>query len=116
MRVSTETIEQALDDAGLLVERRGVFPGSITGITDDSRGVQAGTLFIAVRGTERDGHDFLDTAQNAGAALAIVQDPDRTSLPVLVVRDGRRAAAVAAAAAYDWPAGELQLVGVTGTN
>ena len=47
---------------------------------------------------------------------AIVQDADRTTLPALVVNDGRRAAAVAAAAAYDFPARELQLVGVTGTN
>ena len=49
-------------------------------------------------------------------ASAIVQDASRTTLPALVVNDGRRAAAVAAAAAYGCPARELQLVGVTGTN
>jgi UDP-N-acetylmuramoyl-L-alanyl-D-glutamate--2,6-diaminopimelate ligase len=69
-----------------------------------------------VRGTERDGHDYLDAAAGAGATAAIVEDASRTSLPALVVRDGRRAAAIAAAAAFGFPARELTLVGVTGTN
>ena len=47
---------------------------------------------------------------------AILEDETRTTLPAIVVRDGRRAAAVAAAAFYNWPALEVQLVGVTGTN
>src|SRR5215468_1360783 len=110
MPAEIETIRRALDDAGLLVERRGVLPASISGITDDSRAVKPGFLFVAVRGSERDGHDFLDAAAQAGAVAAIVQDADRTKLPALVVNDGRRAAAVAGAAAYDWPARGLQLV------
>ena len=48
--------------------------------------------------------------------MAIVQDASRTTLPALVVNDGRRAAAIAASAFFGWPARELQLVGVTGTN
>ena len=116
MLADIPTIAQALDQAGLLVERRGALPRAISGITDDSRAVTAGALFIAVRGTERDGHDYLEAAAAAGAAAAIVQDGSRTSLPALVVSDGRRASAVAASAAYGWPARELQLVGVTGTN
>src|SRR5215510_1146683 len=116
MPAEIETIQRALDDAGLLVERRGVLPASISGITDDSRAVKPGFLFVAVRGSERDGHDFLDAAAQAGAVAAIVQDADRTKLPALVVNDGRRAAAVAGAAAYDWPARGLQMVGGTGTN
>lgn len=111
-----EPIAQALDEAGLLVERRGALPNRIAGITDDSRAVVRGGLFVAVRGTARDGHDFLDTASASGAAVAIVQDPSRTSLPALVVNDTRRAAAVAGAAAYGFPARELRLVGITGTN
>src|SRR5215468_4487148 len=116
MPAEIETIRRALDDAGLLVERRGRLPASISGITDDSRAVKPGFLFVAVRGSERDGHDFLDAAAKAGAVAAIVQDADRTNLPALVVNDGRRAAAVAGASAYGWPARELQIVGVTGTN
>ena len=116
MHADIDTIAQALDEAGLLVERRGALPARIDGITDDSRAVRPGFLFVAVRGSERDGHDFLAAAAEAGATAAIVQDAARTTLPALVVNDGRRAAAVAGAAAYGFPARDLQLVGVTGTN
>ncbi|HEX4683017.1 MAG TPA: UDP-N-acetylmuramoyl-L-alanyl-D-glutamate--2,6-diaminopimelate ligase [Gemmatimonadaceae bacterium] len=122
MHADISTIAQALDEAGLLVERRGALTGepnasaALTGITDDSRAVGPGFLFVAVRGSERDGHDYLDAAAKAGATAAIVQDPSRTNLPSLVVNDGRRAAAIAGAAAYGFPARELQLVGITGTN
>src|SRR3954469_22743633 len=109
-------IVQALDEAGLLVERRGALPAAIAEITDDSRSIVAGGMFVAVRGTARDGHDFLDSAAANGAAVAIVQDPSRTKLPSIVVNDGRRGAAIAAAAAHGFPARELQLVGITGTN
>jgi UDP-N-acetylmuramoyl-L-alanyl-D-glutamate--2,6-diaminopimelate ligase len=116
MHAKTESIAKALDEAGLLVEARGVVPATIAGVSDDSRAVSDGFLFVAVRGSERDGHDYLDAAAAAGASAAVVQDASRTTLPALVVNDGRRAAAVVGAAAYDWPARDLQLVGVTGTN
>src|SRR5689334_23418781 len=112
MDANVEKIARALDEAGLLVERRGALPDAIAAITDDSRAVRAESLFVAVRGSERDGHDYLDAAAAAGASIAIVQDPSRTALPALVVNDGRRAAAIASSAAYGWPARELQLVGV----
>lgn len=116
MHAEIDRIAQALAEASLLVERRGALPTTVSGISDDSRAVSPGGLFVAVRGSERDGHDYLEAAARAGAAAAIVQDVGKTTLPSLVVNDGRRAAAVAAAAAYDWPARELQLIGVTGTN
>ena len=112
---SSHLIADALSRAGLLVEVRGAMPGELAGITDDSRQVTAGSLFVAVRGTARDGHDFLaGIADRAGAA--IVEDPSRTTLPAFVVRDARRAAPVAAAVAYGDPGTRLRLVGVTGTN
>ena len=116
MSALIEEIARALDDAGLLVERRGALPDAVSDITDDSRSVTPGALFVAVRGTERDGHDYLAAAAAAGATAAIVEDASRTDLPALVVRDGRRAAALAASAFFGWPARELRLVGVTGTN
>src|SRR5437764_3922581 len=109
MHADVASIAEALEEAQLLLERRGVFPTSVSGITDDSRRVTPGSLFVAVRGTERDGHDFLDAAAKSGASLAIVQDASRTELPALVVSDGRRAAAIAGAAAYGWAARQLQL-------
>ena len=112
----TTHLADALERAGLLQERLGVLPARVTGITDDSRAVVPGAAFVAVRGTQRDGHDFLDAAAAAGAAMAIVEEASRTPLPALVVRNGRRAAALAAAAFYAEPASHLTLVGVTGTN
>jgi UDP-N-acetylmuramoyl-L-alanyl-D-glutamate--2,6-diaminopimelate ligase len=116
MHADIAMIARALDEAGLLVERRGALPATGAGIADDSRAVKPGGIFVAVRGTAADGHDYLDAAAKAGAAMAIVEDAARTPLPALVVRDARRAAALAAAAAYAWPSRQLQLVGVTGTN
>jgi UDP-N-acetylmuramoyl-L-alanyl-D-glutamate--2,6-diaminopimelate ligase len=115
---SLADITAALEAGQLLKDQIGSLPQHAMAITDDSRQVHPGTLFIAVRGSERDGHDYLEMAQRAGAAGAIVEQANRVpaELPALVVRDGRRAAPLAAAAAYQWPARELQLVGVTGTN
>jgi UDP-N-acetylmuramoyl-tripeptide--D-alanyl-D-alanine ligase len=50
----------------------GTVPASVTGISIDTRTLQPGDLFVAIRG-ERDGHDFLPTAFQKGAALAIVE-------------------------------------------
>jgi len=116
MHADIGAIASALDKAGLLVERRGDLDFAVNDVTDDSRVVSDGALFIAVKGTERDGHDYLAGAAGAGAIAAIVEDPSRTELPALVVNDGRRAAAIAASAFFGWPARELQLVGVSGTN
>jgi UDP-N-acetylmuramoyl-L-alanyl-D-glutamate--2,6-diaminopimelate ligase len=116
MNFTLEAVAAELEAAGLLVERCGVLPAAATDISDDSRRVTRGSLFIAVRGTERDGHDYLEAVARAGAAAAVVEDPSRTQLPALVVRDGRRAAALAAAAAFGHPADAAQIAGVTGTN
>jgi UDP-N-acetylmuramoyl-L-alanyl-D-glutamate--2,6-diaminopimelate ligase len=113
---SVSAIVQALEDAGLLAGRRGELPARIASLTDDSRAVTRGGAFVAVRGTQRDGHEFLSAAAQAGAALAIIEDEASTALPALVVHDARRAAAVAAATYYGEPASFLRLVAVTGTN
>jgi UDP-N-acetylmuramoyl-L-alanyl-D-glutamate--2,6-diaminopimelate ligase len=109
-------IVEALREAKLLDSVRGELPHEIALVTDDSRAVREGALFLAVRGAERDGHDYLEAAAAAGASAALVADPTRTALPALVVKDTRRAAAVVAAAFYGDPARALRLVGVTGTN
>lgn len=116
MNVSVKEIKAALAEGGLLVSAGNDLPDQATGISDDSRKVSPGDLFIAVRGWNSDGHDFLDAARERGATAAIVEDPSRTTLPALVVREGRRAAALASATAYGDPARDLRLLGVTGTN
>lgn len=114
--VPTSRIIDALSAAGLFVSISDNFPESIGGIADDSRKVVAGSAFIAVRGHAQDGHEWLKSAAERGACCAILEDASRTELPSIVVRDGRRAAAVASASYYDWPSHEVSIVGVTGTN
>jgi UDP-N-acetylmuramoyl-L-alanyl-D-glutamate--2,6-diaminopimelate ligase len=114
--VRLSEVTGALERAGLLVTTTGALPDIVSAVSDDSRDVRDGSLFIAVRGSERDGHDFLRAAAGSGAGVAIVEDPSRSGLPSLVVRDGRRAAAVAAAAFYREPASAMRFIGVTGTN
>ncbi|MEO8579542.1 MAG: UDP-N-acetylmuramoyl-L-alanyl-D-glutamate--2,6-diaminopimelate ligase [Gemmatimonadales bacterium] len=114
--MSVKAITTALAERGLLAGVRGEVPDAVSGISDDSRKVGQGDLFIAVRGWTSDGHDFLAGAAGRGAAVAIVEDPSRTTLPALIVREGRRAAAIASATAYGDPARDLTLLGVTGTN
>jgi UDP-N-acetylmuramoyl-L-alanyl-D-glutamate--2,6-diaminopimelate ligase len=123
--VRVSEITSALQRAGLLVTTTGALPDIVTAITDDSRDVVTDSLFVAVRGSARDGHDFLGAAAGSGAGAAIVEstsrealgaDPSRISLPAIVVRDGRRAAAIAAAAFYREPASAMRFIAVTGTN
>jgi UDP-N-acetylmuramoyl-L-alanyl-D-glutamate--2,6-diaminopimelate ligase len=94
-------------------------PGSIpefTGLTADTRRLAPGMLFCAIRGAVEDGHRYLAQALEAGAAAALVEQPQPVLLPQVVVSDGRRAAAVAAEQWYGRPASRLDLIGVTGTN
>ena len=65
----------------------------VTGITSDSRKVQRGELYVALRGEKHDGHAFLPAVAAAGAGAALVSDPGQApaGLPLIVVADTRRA-------------------------
>jgi UDP-N-acetylmuramoyl-L-alanyl-D-glutamate--2,6-diaminopimelate ligase len=90
---------------------------SITGVTADSRKVAAGTLFAAVRGTQIDGHKFIEDAVARGAAAVIAEEaPAHSSVPVITVTDSSQALALVAARFYGDAARDLFLCGVTGTN
>jgi UDP-N-acetylmuramoyl-L-alanyl-D-glutamate--2,6-diaminopimelate ligase len=113
----TGRIVRALQEASMNARVAGDLPDRITGITDDSRAVVPGGAFIAVRGSAADGHEYIAKARAAGAAVVIAEDASRAEGgPAILVRDGRRAAAIAAAAFYGTPAKSLRLVAVTGTN
>ncbi len=115
--VSARAIANALRAAGILTAERGEIPAGFTSITDDSRSVRRGTLFVAVRGTARDGHEYLGAARQAGAVAAILEDAGATDLPAFVVHDARVAASLASAVANGQPAAALRAtVAVTGTN
>ena len=93
---------------------------TIRGIRYDSRKVSPGDLFVALRGANSDGHDYLERATGLGAAALIVEEmPDagrQFDLPIVRVPDSRRALAPIAARFFGNPASELSLIGVTGTN
>lgn len=116
LQAGVEKIVDALRSAGVLVATKGDIPNRVTGMTDDSRSVEQSYMFVAVRGHEQDGHDYLPQALERGASVALVEDPSRTQIPAIVVNNGRKGAAIAAAAAFDYPARSLKLIGVTGTN
>ena len=70
----------------------------LTGITDDTRQLEPGNLYVAVRGTQSDGHRFVAEAVARGAAAVMVETPQGAGIPEIVVTDGRRAASAAARA------------------
>jgi UDP-N-acetylmuramoyl-L-alanyl-D-glutamate--2,6-diaminopimelate ligase len=90
---------------------------TVTGIAIDSRAVQPGDLFVAMRGGSVDGHDFIAKAIGNGAA-AVVGEKEINDLPVPYIRveNPRRSLTFLAAAFYDWPGRKLTVIGVTGTD
>ena len=91
----------------------------ITGVNIDSRRIQPGHLFVAVRGTQVDGHSFIPKAIEQGAVAVLCEDvPAEPSEGVTFVKVASTAAAVGPVATmfYGDPSTKLQLVGVTGTN
>lgn len=62
-----------------------------TSVSIDSRRLQAGDLFVAIKGPNFDGHAFIETASAGGAVAAMVEQPVSNSLPQLVVEDSRHA-------------------------
>ena len=88
----------------------------ISSITYDSRKVESGSLFCCLVGLISDGHTFAGQAVDKGAAALIVEHRLPYNIPQLVVEDGRKAMALAAACFYGHPEKEMLMLGVTGTN
>ena len=85
----------------------------------DSRKVEAGDCFFAIRGTQSDGHDYIDKAIEQGAVAIVCEKmPEKVvdGVSYIEVEDSNAAMADIAAAFYDNPSRQLSLVGVTGTN
>jgi len=83
----------------------------------DSRLVKKGDIFVAIKGTIYDGHDFIDQAAARGAKYIVCQRPCPSSdAEIIVVEDSAEAAAILAQASRGNPASKLTNLAVTGTN
>lgn len=90
---------------------------SISNINFDSRKIEPGHLFVAIKGTASDGHDFIQMAVEKGAVAVICEQiPQGINATFIQVKDAAEALAQVAAAWNDFPSSKLTLVGVTGTN
>jgi UDP-N-acetylmuramoyl-L-alanyl-D-glutamate--2,6-diaminopimelate ligase len=100
-------------------ELQGASDVEISAVVFDSRKVVPGCLFVAVRGTQVDGHDYIQKAIEQGAVAVICEElPGHTAGEVdfLMVKDSAVALGIVSANFYDNPSKKLKLVGVTGTN
>jgi UDP-N-acetylmuramoyl-L-alanyl-D-glutamate--2,6-diaminopimelate ligase len=88
----------------------------VRAIAYDSRRVAPGTLFVAITGFHRDGHDFVDDAVARGAVALVTERAVPSHLPVAVVPDSRLALSALAAEFFEHPTRRLPLVAVTGTD
>ena len=103
--------------AAMGAERQGPLPSGVTGLSIDTRTLQAGEAFFAITGDSRDGHEFVDAALKAGAGLAVVAADKRASMPtgapLLVVSDVLEAMRDLARAAR--ARSHAKFIGVTGS-
>ncbi|MGD1046095.1 MAG: UDP-N-acetylmuramoyl-L-alanyl-D-glutamate--2,6-diaminopimelate ligase [Bacteroidota bacterium] len=90
----------------------------------DSRKIQRGDCFVAIKGTAYDGHTFIQPAMNQGAKVVVLQDDEVLPDPLcmhagvikVVVPDSRKALALMSSNYFNHPSKKLRLVGITGTN
>ena len=89
----------------------------IPAVSYDSRRTEPGDLFVAMTGYETDGHRFIPSAVERGAACVLCERaPEGTAIPYVRVASTRKALADVGGNYYGHPAGEMTMVGVTGTN
>jgi len=108
-----------------IVKTHGDLHSEVIAITENSRDVRPGSVFVAIRGAHQDGHNFLSQAFAQGAVAVVVEDrcfqnvaaetiaADST---LIHVHNSRKALGVLASKLHGMPSRQLKMVGVTGTN
>ncbi len=101
-----------------ILEVRGDLEKEIKGISYDSRKIKKDELFVALRGSCLDGHNFIkDALQKGVAALVVESIPDEDlCVPIIKVKDSRRALSQLAINFFNPPLDKINVVGITGTN
>lgn len=100
-------------------EIKGSTDQDITSIIFDSRISKAGSLFVAIKGSITDGHNYIATAIENGCCAVVCEvlpTELNQNVTYIVVRDSEKAVAELASTFYDNPSKKLKLIGVTGTN
>lgn len=91
----------------------------ISGIQIDSRKIKSGNVFIAIKGTQSDGHNYISKAIELGAIAIVCEHlptDKNNDVAYIQVNDAAEASGLLASAYYGYPTRYLKLVGVTGTN
>jgi UDP-N-acetylmuramoyl-L-alanyl-D-glutamate--2,6-diaminopimelate ligase len=101
---------------GIEITRRTDKVNEVSGISDDSRTVEKGYLFAALKGENFDGHDFYKEALDKKASVLLLEREISEDVPYVLVPNARKAFSRIAANYYDNPSGKLKVIGVTGTN
>lgn len=102
-----------------IIYKKGNLSQLIKGIVFDSREVKKGELFVALKGTQSDGHQYINKAIENGATAVVCQDlPENISEKVTWVqtKDSAESLGLLCANFHDNPSKKLKVVGVTGTN
>ncbi len=106
------------------IKAKGDLDLDIKDLTNDSRKVKEGSMFIAIKGFETDGHKFIkDVIKESPSAIMVQEGADIKELKnvpdeitIIAVPDTRKALAIASSNFYDNPSSKLKLIGVTGTK
>lgn len=111
------TYIDSLDELVVSSRPAGDFP--VNSVTNNSGNVGSSSIFTAIRGSGKDGHDFIETAIDSGAK-AVIHNRELTSfrsgINYIKVSDPYSAYARLVECFYDYPASKLKVIGVTGTN
>ncbi len=111
-------LEQILTDVEYKI-LQGTLDKDVADIAYDSRKTVKGGMFVAIQGTLVDGHNFIESAVEAGAEVIVVEketNVENRDITVLMVESGRKALSLMSAAYFDYPAKKMITVGITGTK
>ena len=102
-----------------VIETTGCINQEISGIHIDSRQIESGHLFVAVKGTQTDGHAYINKAIEKGASAIVCEmlpEELKENVTYIKVMDTEDSVGKLATAFYGNPTDKLELIGVTGTN
>ena len=99
-----------------IIETNADMSMDIKDVCCDSRKAENGCLFVAVEGYETDGHKYIPSALDKGAAAVLCRVKPERECAYILCGDTRKALALVSAAFFDRPADKMSMIGVTGTN